>query len=80
MPTVLVALAGAVGAVLRYRIGLAVGVRPFPPWATLGVNLSGCFVLAALLPGPAQSGGVRPPPRASGSACSGRSPRFSTFG
>ena len=53
MPTVLVAVTGALGAVLRYRIGLAVGVRAFP-WATLGVNLSGCFLLAAVLAGPAQ--------------------------
>lgn len=30
MPTVLVAVAGALGAVVRYRIGLAVGVRSFP--------------------------------------------------
>ncbi len=54
MPTVLVAVAGAVGAVLRYRIGLAVGVRAFP-WATLAVNVSGCFVLALVLAGPGAS-------------------------
>ena len=52
MPTVLVAVAGALGAVLRYRIGLAVGVRTFP-WATLGVNISGSFLLALVLTGPA---------------------------
>ncbi|MBK5223311.1 MAG: fluoride efflux transporter CrcB [Acidimicrobiia bacterium] len=52
MPTVLVAIAGGLGAVLRYRIGLAVGVRSFP-WATLGVNISGSFVLALVLAGPA---------------------------
>lgn len=45
------ALAGAAGAVARYRIGAAVGVRSFP-WATLGINLAGCFALAVLLAGP----------------------------
>ncbi len=52
MPTLLVALGGALGAVLRYRIGVAVGVRSFP-WATLGINLTGSFVLALVLTGPA---------------------------
>lgn len=46
-----VAVAGAVGALLRWRIGVAVGVRTFP-WATLGVNVAGCFALAAVLAGP----------------------------
>ena len=41
MPTLLVAVAGAAGAVLRHRIGVTVGVRVFP-WATLGINLAGC--------------------------------------
>lgn len=44
-------LAGALGAVARYRVGSAVGVRDFP-WATLGINLMGCFLLGALLSGP----------------------------
>ena len=47
MSTALVALAGAAGAVLRYRIGVAVGVRSFP-WATLGVNLVGCFLFTVV--------------------------------
>ncbi len=51
MTTALVAVAGAVGAVVRYRIGLAVGVRSFP-WTTLGINVGGCFVLALILAGP----------------------------
>lgn len=54
MTMLLVALAGAVGAVVRYRIGVTVGIRSFP-WATLGINLSGCFVLALALSGPATS-------------------------
>jgi CrcB protein len=49
--TLWIALAGAAGAVTRYRIGLAVGVRSFP-WATLAINLTGCFVLAVILTGP----------------------------
>jgi CrcB protein len=51
MQTLWVAIAGAAGAVTRYRIGVAVGVRTFP-WATLGINLAGCFVLALVLSGP----------------------------
>lgn len=54
MTTVLVAVAGAAGAVLRYRLGVLVGVRSFP-WATLGINVSGSFLLAAVLSGPAAS-------------------------
>ncbi len=44
----LVALAGAVGAVCRYGVGVAVGAQAFP-WTTLGVNLSGSLVLGMLL-------------------------------
>lgn len=51
MPTFWVAIAGAAGAVLRYRLGLAIGVRTFP-WATLGINLAGCFLLALVVAGP----------------------------
>lgn len=54
MTTVAVALAGAVGALLRWRVGVAVGVRSFP-WATLAVNVVGCFALAVVLAGPAAS-------------------------
>ena len=40
----LVALAGAAGALARYGLGTLVGPRDFP-WATLGINLAGSFVL-----------------------------------
>lgn len=55
MRALLVAMAGAAGASCRYGIGLAVGVRTFP-WATLGINLAGSFVLAALLTAGAERG------------------------
>lgn len=48
MKTALVALAGATGALTRYGIGVAVGVRDFP-WATLGINVAGSFVLGIVL-------------------------------
>jgi CrcB protein len=48
MKVALVAIAGAAGALARYGIGVAVGVRSFP-WATLGINLTGSFVLGLIL-------------------------------
>ncbi len=48
MKVVLVAIAGATGALSRYGIGVAVGVRSFP-WATLGINLVGSYALGLLL-------------------------------
>ena len=48
MKLVLVALAGAAGALARYGVGTAVGPREFP-WSTLGINLAGSFVLGFLL-------------------------------
>ena len=44
----MIALAGAAGALTRYGIGVAVGVRSFP-WTTLGINVVGSFLLAFLL-------------------------------
>jgi CrcB protein len=44
----LVAIAGAVGALSRYGIGVAVGVRSFP-WATLGINIAGSYLLGLVL-------------------------------
>jgi len=47
----LVAAAGACGALSRYWIGTAIGVRSFP-WATLGINVLGSFILGVVLGGP----------------------------
>ena len=48
MRALLVAVAGAAGALARYGIGMAVGPRFFP-WATLGINVSGALALGLLL-------------------------------
>lgn len=48
MKVVLVAVAGAAGALARYGVGSAIGVRSFP-WATLGINLTGSLVLGFVL-------------------------------
>ena len=48
MRLVLIALAGAAGALTRYGVGNAVGVRTFP-WATLAINVVGSFLLGLLL-------------------------------
>ena len=37
-------MAGAVGVMSRYGLGVAVGVRSFP-WATLGINVTGSLAL-----------------------------------
>lgn len=44
----LIGLGGALGALARYGVGLAIGIRPFP-WATLTVNASGAFALGYVL-------------------------------
>ena len=75
MQTLWVAVAGALGAVTRYRIGVAVGARTFP-WATLGINVAGCFLLGALLAGPASS---RWPPSLNVAIAVGFLGAFTTF-
>lgn len=70
-----VAVAGAVGALLRWRIGVAIGVRTFP-WATLGVNVVGCFALAAVLAGP---GAARWSPATTTAVAVGLLGAFTTF-
>jgi len=48
MRTLLVGVAGALGALARYGLGLAVGPVTFP-WVTLVINVSGAFVLGVVL-------------------------------
>lgn len=79
MPTALVAIAGAIGAVARYRIGVAVGVRTFP-WATLGINVSGSFLLALVLAGPGASRWSAATTSAVAVGLLGAYTTFSTFG
>jgi CrcB protein len=43
-----VGLGGAAGSIARYAIALGVDQSAFP-WATLGINLSGAFVLGLFL-------------------------------
>lgn len=70
-----IAVAGAVGALLRWRIGVAIGLRSFP-WATLAVNVVGCFALAALLAGP---GATRWSPTTTTAIAMGLLGSFTTF-
>lgn len=48
MRVALVAAAGAAGALARYGLTSLVGRRSFP-WATLGINVSGAFLLGLLV-------------------------------
>lgn len=44
-----VAAGGAIGASARFLVGVAIGSQPGRfPWATLTVNLLGCFIAGAL--------------------------------
>ena len=46
MTGLLVGVAGAAGALVRYQIGHAVGPRSFP-WVTLAINLLASFLFGA---------------------------------
>ena len=45
---VLIGAAGAAGALSRYGVGVLVGRGAFP-WATLGINVAGSFLLGLLV-------------------------------
>jgi CrcB protein len=77
--TMLVAVAGAIGALVRYRIGIAVGGRCFP-WPTLGINISGCFVLALVLACPGAARWSSAATTALAVGLLGAYTTFSTFG
>lgn len=49
-----VAIAGAIGALCRWQLGSLFSNKGFP-WVTLGINISGTFVLALVLSGPLTS-------------------------
>ena len=50
MRVLAVAVAGSLGALSRYGLGVAVGVQSFP-WTTLGINVVGSFLLGVVLVG-----------------------------
>lgn len=79
MQTVWIALAGAVGAAARYRIGVAVGVRSFP-WATPAINVGGSFLLALLIVGPWSARWSPSTTNTIGIGLLGAFTTFSTFG
>ena len=79
MTALAVAVAGALGALLRWRIGVAIGLRSFP-WATLAVNVVGCFTLAAVLAGPGASRWSPTTTTAVAVGLLGAFTTFSTFG
>ncbi len=74
-----IAVAGAAGALLRWRVGVAIGVRSFP-WATLAVNIAGCLALAVVLAGPATSRWSPTTTAAVAVGLLGSFTTFSTFG
>ena len=74
----MVGLAGAVGAMARYGINRAVGVRAFP-WSTLSINVVGSLLLGVLLAGPGVSRWSTTATLAAGVGFLGAFTTFSTF-
>jgi CrcB protein len=75
---VLVGLAGAVGSLSRYGIGLAVGERSFP-WTTLAINVTGSFLLGVVLTVAADRGWPPEAVAAVGTGFLGAYTTYSTF-
>jgi CrcB protein len=83
MILVAMAVAGALGALMRYGVSLA-ALRWLPPgfpYGTLFVNLTGCFLLGALTELTLEEGLLAPEWRAiAGTGFLGAFTTFSTFG
>lgn len=49
--SLLVGLGGFIGSALRYQVGVWIGAHTTPafPWATLTVNILGCFLIGLLM-------------------------------
>ena len=56
---VAVSAGGGLGALARYGIGLAVPPGPFP-WATFGINVTGCLLIGALIVAVTEVRGAHP--------------------
>jgi CrcB protein len=78
MRLVLLAVAGAAGALARYGIASAIGPRSFP-WATLLVNVVGSFLLGFVLGGPVAERWPGTPTLVVGVGFLGAFTTFSTF-
>lgn len=81
MTVVLLVVAGAVGALLRYEVELAVRRRVGPafPYGTLVINVSGSFVLGALAGLAAHHGVPTSVVTVAGTGLLGAYTTFSTF-
>lgn len=78
MRLVLLAAAGAAGALARYGIATAVGTRSFP-WATLLINVAGSLALGYVLGGPVAARWPGTPTLVVGVGFLGAFTTFSTF-
>ncbi len=72
------AIAGGAGALSRYGIGMAVGARSFP-WATLGINIIGSYLLGLAVVVGAERGWSETGTVAVGVGFLGAFTTFSTF-